>query len=150
MRKHNRDKVKSGKVSYDVYDDPRGFSLTNELKYTDTTVTYGFASSAGSWTKVSLPSQGTTSTTRVADRARLLKCEVGFQFNVAGNLDMVRVIALQTKGLFTSAPATTDVLAVAYPTSNYAYNARDLYEIIYDTLMPMSPQGDTAIRTVLS
>ncbi len=146
MSKHNRDKVKSGRISYDIYDDPKGFNLTNELKYTDTTISYGLASSAGSWTKLSLPSQGTTSTTRVADRAKLLKVECGFQFNVGGNLDMVRVVMLQTKGLFTSPPATTDLLSVAYPTAPYAYNARDLYEIVYDNLMPMSPQGDTAIR----
>lgn len=145
VRQHNRGKVKSGRVSVDKYDDPRSLSINSELKYTDTLIS-SFVSASGTWTKLTFPSQGVTSVTRVADRAHLMKIEMTGQIFTLGTFDSFRMIVLQTKGLFTSPPATTDVLASASPLAPYAYNARDLYEILYDDLISISQTGDTAIN----
>ena len=146
-RKPNRGMVKSGNDGYAISNDPMPLTLTNELKYVDTTISYGLMSNAGSWTKLTNPSQGVTSTSRLGDRAALIRLELSGYYNVyGGNADVIRMIILQTKGLFTSAPAVTDVLSAVQPVSNYVYNARDLYDIIHDEQFTMCPTGDTAIQ----
>ncbi len=124
---------------YAIYNDPVPIQSSSELKYVDTAIALGtVVNNAGSWTKLSFPAQGTTSITRVADRARIVSLEFSSYINAVAQ-DALRFILIQTKGLFTSAPATTDLLATANILSPYAYNARDLYEILYDELLPLAP-----------
>lgn len=149
VSKHSRGMAKSGRVSYDKFDDPKTLSINSELKYTDTQI-QSYVSSTGTWTKLTFPSQGVTSITRVADRIFLAKVEMIGSVFTLGTQDTCRVIILQTKGLFTTPPATTDVLAAVSPLSHYAYNARDLYEILFDDLLSISPNGDSAINVIRS
>lgn len=121
--------------------EPRGLNISSELKYSDTVVG-GTVVNTGSWTKFNLPLQGTTSVTRVADRIRLRAIEqIGVLSTAA--LDYCRVIIIQTKGLFTTPPATSDLLTYTSPTSPIAYNASNLYHVVIDELHTLVPGSDT-------
>lgn len=146
-RKPNRGMVKSKRIQYDRYDDPHSLAVNNELKYTDTLIS-SFVSATGTWTKLAYPNQGNTSITRIADRAQLLKIELSGQLFTLGVQDAMRVIILQTKGLFTTPPATSDLLQSVSPLAHYAYNARDLYEVIYDDLISICPNGDSSLNII--
>lgn len=136
--------VKSSGLS--ILKEPRTSRFTSELKFVDTTVTSAVAV-AGTWTKLGFPTQGSTSSTRVGDRCRIVAIEqIGIFF--ANALDYSRMIVLQTKGLFTSAPATTDVLQFAGPTSPIAYNASNLYNIVTDKFLTLVPGGDSQVSKV--
>ena len=126
-----------------LYNDPRPRAFTNELKYVDTAAS-STGNAAGVWTKITLPPQGVTSVTRLADRAHIIRLEHQ-AYLTTGSTDMARVIIIQTKGLFTSAPATTDLLASASPISPYVYNARALYEVISDECHNMTANGDSGV-----
>lgn len=131
------------------YHEPIPKPFTSELKYVDTTIGANSAvSNTGSWTKLSFPAQGTTSITRVADRIRGVSIEWRGYLNCTSD-DTVRFIVLQTKGIFTSAPAVTDVLSSVSPFAPYAYNARNLYNIIHDNIFALSSEGDSR-QTVLT
>ena len=128
-----------------VYQEPRGLNITSELKYVDTVVS-GTVLNTGTWVKFTLPSQGTTSVTRIADRIRLRAIEQT-GVNLAAAVDYNRLIIVQTKGLYTSAPATLDLLASVNPASPVAYNASNLYKIVLDEIHGMVPGGDTQVIT---
>ncbi len=114
------------------------------MKFVDTTVAYGAMSTTGSWTKISNPAQGTASNNRIGDRAYLVGLEGSLYLTNGGSNDMIRIIILQTKGLFTAAPALSDILVGTLPTSPYVYNARDLYEVVYDELFSSAPSSDSS------
>ncbi len=141
-RKLTRGKRKSNR-GYEAYIDPQPLMLSTELKYVDTTVASSAVPNTGVWLKVTLPPQGTTSVTRVADRAHIVRLEILGWLYANVNFEITRFIVIQTKGLFTSAPSVTDVLATASPTSHYAYNARELYEVLHDESIDQVPGGDS-------
>jgi hypothetical protein len=149
-RKASRGKAKSNmqKQSFARYNDPRPRLTTSELKYFDTTIAFNTAiSTAGTWTKISMPSQGNTSASRVADRILGVRLEhLGYWTTTS--IDTLRFIVLQTRGLFTTPPATTDLLVSASPFAAYTYNARVLYNIVHDEYLSLSANGDNAIRAV--
>jgi len=132
---------------YSFLNDPRASTFSNELKYVDTIITPAVISSGGTWTKISMPPQGVTSVTRLADRCRILKVDHLSYFYATAQSDITRFIIIQVKGVQTAPPATTDLLVSASPISQYAYNARDLYEVIYDVTFSQSLTGDTIIGT---
>ncbi len=137
-----RGKEKSENVMWN-YSEPIPKPFSSEMKYTDTVIGATSAvSNTGSWTKISLPAQGTTSVTRVADRIRSVGIEWKGYFNCTAD-DTLRIIAIQTKGVFTSPPATTDLLSTTSPFAPYAYNAKEQYVPIFDRLIPLSSQGDS-------
>lgn len=145
MRKHTRGKGKSRKEGpFAIYNDPRPVSLTNELKYVDTNIGFSLVLPAGSWTKFTNAAQGTTSTTRIGDRYQIVRIEMQAYFDLVNTNDFVRFIIVQTKGLFTTPPATTDLLAAATPSSHYTYNSRELYEVIFDKYFTMAAGADSA------
>jgi hypothetical protein len=140
-------KSKMHNQSYARFNDPIPRLVSSELKYADTNIALSTAiSSAGSWTKLTFPAQGVTSITRVADRILGVRIEQTGYFTTT-TVDTVRFIILQTRGLFTSAPATTDLLVSASPFAAYTYNSRQLYNIIHDEYFSLSANGDNAIRT---
>ncbi len=128
---------------YPIYQDPKVPMWSSELKYVDTSIPSGTSvSNTGSWTKITLPPQGVTSVTRVADRIRLKGLQQCAYFNATAQ-DVVRFVIIQTKGLFTSPPATTDLLSSVDPLSPYTYNARDLYEVVFDEMILIGPLSAT-------
>lgn len=128
-----------------LYDDPIPRMLSQELKYTDTALSFLNVSTAGNFLKVALPAQGSTSTTRVADRAFITSIEfTAFRYSLVN--DGIRLVLFQTKGLQTSSPAITDLFTSSVPYAPYNYNARDLYEIIYDSQSSISSGGDSVVH----
>ena len=123
--------------------EPRGLNITSELKYVDTQIG-GTVVNTGSWTKLNLPAQGTTSVTRVADRMRIRAIEQIGTLS-ASAVDYTRFIIVQTKGLFTTPPTTVDLLSYVSPTSPIAYNAHNLYKIVLDELHGLVPGGDSQV-----
>lgn len=139
-RKPNRGMVKH---KAEIPREPTTLHFSSELKYTDT----AFNSSVGItglWTKINFPTQGTTSTNRVADRCRIVGIE---QISIcyAAAVDYCRMIVIQTKGLFTSPPATTDLLQFVSPVSPLVYNSNDLYKVVVDKLFTLVPGGDSQV-----
>ncbi len=147
-RKLTRGKGKSSKSVPLYFNDPIPRLMPNEMKYVDSTFTTA-PSAAGTWNVFTLPSQGSTSVTRVGDRANIQFIELGIHLalNAGGLNDSIRWIILQEKGLSGATPTTTGVLAQANPVAPYTYNARDLYEVLHDELFHMSIQGDTAVMS---
>jgi hypothetical protein len=126
--------------------EPLSLNVRSELKYIDTSLSTTLTNT-GVWTKISLPAQGNTAIQRIADRARI----VNIEFNnvlYCGGIDHARIILIQTKGLFTTPPVTTDLLQYAAPTSPIAYNAANLYKVVFDKLITMVPGGDTQVRNI--
>lgn len=136
-----------GKSQYHstILNDPVPKMFSSELKavstYTNTGVT-----NAGVWTKINFPLQGTQSDERVADRVRAVTLEHIGSFTTS-LADTLRIIVLQTKGYFTTVPTTSEVLLGASAGSPIVYNARELYEILADNYISMSPTGDSTVVT---
>jgi hypothetical protein len=139
-RKPNRGMVKS-KQHFAITNDPMGRMLQAELKYSDTTIAYGLANNSGTWTKFTQPPQGNTSIQRIGDRMHIVRHEFMMYFTLGSTNDFVRVIILQSKGIFTSPPAVTDLLVSVSPASLYVYNARESYEILYDNFFVLNTTG---------
>jgi len=128
---------------FSAQNDPYVPSYSSELKFIDTNVS-AVVSAGGTWTRINLPTQGNTASNRVADRARILCLEHIGQFNVSA-LDVLRLIIIQTKGINLIPPTTNDLLVSPYPVVPYVYNAREIYDVISDDVITMSPNGDTEI-----
>ncbi len=149
VSKHIRGMEKS---TVSIYNDPVPKFTGAELKFKDQIFTNA-PTPAGTWLTVDLPSQGVASNNRVGDRAHLQCLEVRSQVynasTTASSGDILRMIILQEKGKTAGAPATTDVLASAVNFSPYSYNARELYEVLYDESIPISYQWQTSqVRTL--
>jgi len=119
------------------------------MKFIDTQ----FIALTGGANILNLPIQGTTSNDRVGDIIQIENIQIDMhQHLVFGTTtpDHTRTIILQTKGLFGAVPpAVTDVLepiggGVA-PWSPYVFNARELFEILYDSEITLSPTGDSNV-----
>jgi hypothetical protein len=146
LKSNNKNRLDKRNNSVAIYDDPIPKMLSQELKYSDTAISIVSIPSTGSFTKLVLPAQGTTSVTRVADRAYITRIEfTAFRYSQTLN-DGIRLVLFQTKGLQTSAPAVTDLFTAVTPYAPYAYNARDLYEIIYDSQASISLGGDSVVH----
>jgi hypothetical protein len=144
-RKPKRGMLKSNSTSFKIQ---RPLKWGPELKYVDTTSNVQ-PSAAGNWYTVTFPSQGSTSITRVGDRARLRDIEFSYSLTqTSGQLaDVVRIVMIQEKGLSAGVPTTASLLAYANPIAPLTYNANELYEVIHDEYVDMSPYSTHMCRS---
>ncbi len=141
-------RLKQHKLTKFSNQEENSIMLPNELKFVDTQ-SLGSVTTTGLWTKITFPPQGLTSSDRVADRIVGLHLDLrGLLYMTGAINDSARIIVLQTKGLYTTPPATTDVLVSSTPQSHYVYNARETYSIVWDSYFSMSPTGDSSSRKV--
>ncbi len=131
-----------------IRQEPRVQIHPEELKYSDGQTSPTFAS-AGAVAAINMPSQGVTSSTRVADRLRC--AELDFKLSVkltSGTVDVIRFIVFQSTGLFpvVSPPSVSDVLQYSNVNSPYSYNVNQLFRIICDRTLTMSDNGDSQIQ----
>jgi hypothetical protein len=127
---------------------PRVFPLGNKASDISTTASYG---TTGSIATITFPAQGTTYSTRVADRCRL----TGFEYrtdlfiNASDESNPLRIIIFQEIGLATATPTVSSVLQVASVISPLAYNAGKLYHILHDEVYPLCINSDISMRYLI-
>jgi hypothetical protein len=94
-------------------------------------------SSTGTVAPITFPAQGTSYSTRIADRCRLTgyeyRTDVFMSTNDVNN--PCRIIIFQEIGLSSGTPAVTSVLQVAAVTSSLTYNAGKLFHILHDEVI---------------
>jgi hypothetical protein len=96
--------------------------------------------SVGTVVPITFPAQGTTYSTRIADRCRL----TGFEYrsdifiNTSDLNNPCRIIIFQEIGLSSGTPAVTAVLQVAAVTSSLTYNAGKLFHILHDEVFMLN------------
>ncbi len=144
VSKDIRGKEKSQmKIPFQIFTEPMKTGI--ETKYKDTSITYGSIPNTGLVTAFSNPQQGNSSVQRIADRCFVQDLEISatWQLSTVGLPDVVRWIVFQEVGASVAPPAITDILQTASPIAPFLYNVRELYHIIHDELIPMSPGSDT-------
>jgi hypothetical protein len=120
---------------------PRMFPMGN--KAVDQTGNPAYSSS-GSVVAITFPAQGTSYSTRVADRCRL----TGFEYrtdvflNSTDTNNPCRIIIFQEIGLSSGSVTTTSVLQTAGVTSALAYNAGKLFHILHDEVFMLNTNSD--------
>ncbi len=135
-------------LPYSVYNDPKpGRNIPLEVKYKSTIYSTPFTA-AGSIQAIDFPTQGTTSTSRVGDRCRLIKLDIKGSMFTSNFSVLNRIIVFQCKGLNPpgSPPAVSDILAYARADAPYLYNARELYDIVCDHTWVNCVNGDTQMK----
>lgn len=127
--------------------EPRGLFTSFENKFIDTTFNQT-VTNGGTVGYINMPPQGNSSSSRVADRCRLLSLDLRsfITLSTSATEDNFRFVIFQSVGLLpiSTPPALTDVLEYTLPNSPIKYNATKLFHILYDSQHSLSIQGDSA------
>jgi hypothetical protein len=116
---------------------PRMFPMGN--KALDQTGNPNYTST-GSVMTITFPAQGTTYSTRVADRARLTGYEyrTGVFMSSSDTNNPCRIIIFQEIGLSSGSVTTASILQVSSVYSALAYNAGKLFHILHDEIFMLN------------
>ncbi len=125
-------------------DEPSISKWSPELKFVDT-VNSTAPSAAGTWYLFNMPAQGVAQNQRIGDRARIRDVMVNMVLFSSGAADLARVLIIQEKGLSAATPTTAAILQTARPDSPLTYNATELYEVLYDEMIPTAQNSSLAV-----